>query len=88
MASGLSWFGFPFWLPGSRVWRRLSEITGPNLAATIIAGEKGKDAGGTTVKENWWARTLRRRHLLGQSEEHGGWSPDRWLGGTSRTPKL
>lgn len=57
------------------MWRKLSEITGPNLAATIIAGEKGKDARGTIVKENWWARTIRRRHLSGQSEERGGWSP-------------
>lgn len=42
MASGLSWSGSPLLLPGSRVWRKLSEITGPNLAATTIAGEKGK----------------------------------------------
>ena len=42
MASGLSWSGSPLLLPGSRVWRKLSEITGPNLAATTIAGEKAK----------------------------------------------
>lgn len=42
MASGLSWSGSPLSLPGSRVWRKLSEITGPNLAATTTAGEKGK----------------------------------------------
>lgn len=70
------------------MWRKLSEITGPNLAATIIAGEKGKDARGTIVKENWWARTIRRRHLSGQSEERGGGAPDRCLGVMSRTPKL
>lgn len=52
MASGLSWSGFPYWLPGSRVWRKSSEITGPNLAATIIAGEKGRDPGELPLKES------------------------------------
>lgn len=42
MASGLSWSGSPLWLPGSRVWRKLSEITGPNLAVISIAGKKGQ----------------------------------------------
>lgn len=74
MAFGLSWSGSPLSLPGSRVWRKLSEITGPNLAATTIAGGKGK---GLSMDPG--------KLLLGKVSktdglEHRGWSqitPDR-----------
>ena len=77
------------------MWRKLSEITGPNLAATTIAGEKGQglhmDSRELLLEKvlffcfvlffSKWARTLGRRHLSGRAEEHRGYrSPERWLG--------
>lgn len=97
MAFGPSWSGSPSSLPGSRVWRKLSEITGPNLAVITIAGEKSEGlcmgsgvllsekvsrAGGLEPREaGIFQEDLRHRE--------GSWiSPGRWFGVVSRTTKL
>ena len=80
MASGLSWSGFPFWLPGSRVWRKSSEITGPNLAATIIAGEKGEDPGELLLEKTGRLEPSEGGIIQNDLRNREAGTPEMWLG--------